>query len=61
MHSDRLAAVDADAIITLHDTTTGGVIGKFKPHAGGIAWPYFEGVKFFPGPAAGYGSVGPLG
>jgi WD40 repeat protein len=44
----RLAAADAEAIITLQDTTTGGVIGRFKPHNFGIAWPFMEGMKFSP-------------
>src|SRR5207249_5432079 len=36
LRGNRLAAADDDGIITLHDTKMGGVIGKFKAHAGGI-------------------------
>jgi WD40 repeat protein len=48
LRGNRLAAVADDAMLTLRDTTMGSVIGKFKPHPGGIAWPYSEGVKFSP-------------
>jgi eukaryotic-like serine/threonine-protein kinase len=46
LRGNRLAIVDVHAIITLYDTTIGGVIGKFNTHAGRLEWDHMESVKF---------------
>jgi len=48
LRGDRLATAEQDGSITLFDATKGGLIGKFKAHAGPRSWFLTEALTFSP-------------